>query len=76
VASFGISMPDQLAAELDAIAQIWYTNRSSALTRIFLEWKQNRSSSNSITPVDTDALTQPSKSPVANHRSPIHKMKD
>ena len=42
MATFGISMPDELAVELDTIAKGWYTNRSSALTRIFLEWKQNQ----------------------------------
>jgi metal-responsive CopG/Arc/MetJ family transcriptional regulator len=60
MATFGISMPDELATELDTIAKQWYTNRSSALTRIFLEWKQSRT-----TPSETD---QPSV-PKANERA-------
>lgn len=40
VTTFGISMPDKLAAQLDDIASDWYTTRSGALTRIFVEWRQ------------------------------------
>lgn len=42
MATFGVSIPDELAAEIDATATEWYSNRSQAITRIFLEWKQLR----------------------------------
>ena len=36
---FGVSIPSDLADELDEITAKWYTNRSQAIVRIFLEWK-------------------------------------
>ena len=43
MATFGISMANNLAQQLDDIAARWYTSRSGALTRIFLEWQQYQS---------------------------------
>lgn len=42
MATFGVSMPEELQARLDQIANKWYTNRSQAIIRIFHEWLKDR----------------------------------
>ena len=42
MAAFGVSIPDDLAAEIDAHAETWRSNRSQTFVRIFLEWKELR----------------------------------
>lgn len=36
----GVSIPDEVLSEIDEVAKGWFTNRSKALVRIYLEWKQ------------------------------------
>ena len=58
MASFGVSMPDVLAEELDSIAEKWFSNRSNAITRIFLEWQQFQVEQLPLTaPAETKAPT-------------------
>lgn len=35
-----VSFDEEVAAQIDAVAEKWYSDRSSALQRIFLEWKE------------------------------------
>lgn len=39
----GVSIPDEVLNEIDEVAKGWFTNRSKALVRIYLEWKQLKS---------------------------------
>lgn len=39
MAAFGVSIPDDLAEQLDQVATQWRSNRSQAIVRIFLEWQ-------------------------------------
>lgn len=38
--STGISIPEEVLNELDVVAKSWFTDRSKAIVRIFIEWKQ------------------------------------
>jgi hypothetical protein len=42
MANYGVSIPDELSAEIDRLAAEWHCNRSMAFTRIYLEWKQQQ----------------------------------
>ena len=42
MARYGISIPDDLSAKIDAQATLWRINRSQAITRIFLEWEEHQ----------------------------------
>lgn len=42
MASFGVSFPDDLLEEVDLFANKWRSNRSQAIVRIYLEWKQSQ----------------------------------
>lgn len=37
---FGVSMPPEIVAQIDAQVRQWHTNRSQALVRVWQEWKQ------------------------------------
>lgn len=37
---FGVSIPDEIVTEIDQVADSWFTDRSKAIVRIYLEWKQ------------------------------------
>lgn len=52
MAVYGVSIPDELSAEIDAKAAEWYCNRSVAITRIYLEWKEMLAA-NELRPVRT-----------------------
>lgn len=39
----GITMPDEVLNEIDQVADAWFTTRSKAIVRIYLEWKQLQS---------------------------------
>jgi len=47
MANYGISIPDDLAVEIDGLAAGWYSNRSQVFVRIFLEWKELRAANES-----------------------------
>ena len=36
----GIALPDEVLVEIDEVADSWFTDRSKAIVRIYLEWKQ------------------------------------
>lgn len=36
--SFGVSLPEEVVARVDAEAALWHTDRSAILTRIIMEW--------------------------------------
>lgn len=38
-----ISFDEEIVSQIDTQAQEWYSDRSSTLQRIFLEWKEARS---------------------------------
>lgn len=41
-AKIAISMPDEVLEEIDQVADEWFTSRSQAIVRIYLEWKRLR----------------------------------
>lgn len=72
MASFGVSIPDELAAEIDAKAAEWYSNRSQAITRIFLEWKQLRTRQGVLPLVVEDPTEEsPTQQMKSNGASPL-----
>lgn len=38
----GVSFPESIANEIDEYAARWFIDRSAAITKIYLEWKQLR----------------------------------
>lgn len=38
----GVSFPESIANEIDEYAAKWFIDRSAAITKIYLEWKQLR----------------------------------
>lgn len=38
--TLSFSIPDDIAEELDRLAEKWRGSRSAAITRIYLEWKE------------------------------------
>lgn len=66
----GVSIPDEVLSEIDEVAKGWFTNRSKALVRIYLEWKQLQVAQFPHPPTgngDTEAPSAPvKKNPNAN----------
>lgn len=47
-----ISLPEEIMDAIDKVAEGWYTDRSKAIIRIFVEWRECQE--NKVTLVSTD----------------------
>ena len=61
MATFGISIPDEIKEELDQLTESWYTDRSKAIIRIYQEWKELRRPHLSIVPNEMEDRFPPTE---------------
>lgn len=60
----GISVPAEVLNEIDKVADDWFTGRSKAIVRIFIEWKELRKLATQL-PQDTQSKTETTLTPAA-----------